>query len=376
MTRLPVVLASYEDLDRSAYSRARMARALVRQGLDVVFLGPPRRPSAGELAKLALAGGDWSPAVQRDRADGVGYLEPLDLPARRIRPLGNWDARTSLAALSALGPQGWVVVYPTGSGKPPALPHGWRLCWYLTDEFAADNPHFARREEPLLDECDLLVGVSASIVERRRARAPRTLLLPNGYDDALFPPDGPRPTVDGELAAIPHPRIGYVGAPSPTKVDLELVGRLARARPAYHFVFAGPPPEGAPARALDGLDNVHVLAPRPFEQAPALVAGLDVAFLPYRDTAVNRCCSPLKAREALALGVPVVSTPVEELQEHPGAAFVGADDDALLRHLDAVVAGDVRPDPDAVRWFTAATWDVRAAEFAAALRAPFDRSVC
>jgi glycosyltransferase involved in cell wall biosynthesis len=320
------------------------------------------------LARVALARGHWAPDPAPPRTDGVTQVTALDLPARRIPALARWDRRSFAASLAKFSPAGgWLVVFPSASGKPLDVPPGWRLCWFLIDEFAADNPHFARREAPLLSACDLFVGVSERIVAPRRALVPRAAVLPNGYDERLFRNDAQRPAPDPQILALPAPRLGYVGAITRTKVDVELVLRVARARPRYSIVLVGECPEPHDAERLASLPNVHLLPPRAPHDVAGVVSALDVCFLPYLGTAVNLACSPLKAREALALGVPVVSTPVDELREHPRACFVGADDAELLAHLDAVVAGRLRADPVAVRWFTDATWDVRARQFIALL---------
>lgn len=363
-----IAIVSYESLDDSAYCAARLARALARGGSDVLFFEHPRPPRLRELARVALSGGAWAPVPAPPRDDGVTQVTGLDLPARRVPTLARWDERSFATSLSRFAPDGgWLVVFPTASGKPPKAPPGWKLCWFLIDEFAADNPHFARREQPLLAACDLFIGVSERIVAPRRARVPRAAVLPNGYDERTFHREGPGAAPDPVVDALPRPRLGYVGAVIRTKVDVELVLRVAAARPAWSIVLAGECPEPDDVRRLTAQPNVHLLPPRGYRDVAGLVAALDVCFLPYLGTAINLACSPLKAREAMALGVPVVSTPVDELREHPRACFVGADDAELLAHLDAVVAGRLAPDPDAVRWFTDATWDVRARQLLALL---------
>ena len=158
--------------------------------------------------------------------------------------------------------------------------------------------------------------------------------------------------------------MGYVGAVSPTKIDAALVERVARARPGTSFVFVGPRPDRGAFAAVEQLRNAHFFDARPRERLPAVYTALDACLLPYRDSPMNRACSPLKVREALALGIPIISTLVAELAEHPGAATVCASDDELLSAIDAAGRGELRLDPAAARWFTDATWDVRAREFA------------
>ncbi len=355
-----IVLVAHEELEGSVYPWALLATALGRAGRSPLYVGAPRKPTAAELLRVAAARGDWSPEPEAG-PDGVATVRPLDLPARRVEALSRWDRVSLERAVRDHAETGWVVVFSSALGKPWPHPPGWRLCWFPIDEFAAGDPRFAAREERMLAECDLLVSVTETVVAPRRERVPAAAVLPNGYDAALFRP-GVAP--DPEIAALPGPRVGYVGVVSHTKVDVDLVARLAAARPDVSFVLAGPVPDPAFLAPCAALPNVHVVAPRAREAVPPVYAALDACLLPYRDTPMNRACSPLKAREAVAMGIPLIATPVDELRAHPGCGVVGQDEAALLDAVDALAAGRLAVDADAARWFTDGTWDARAAEFA------------
>lgn len=357
--RPAVALIAYQELDTTVHVWARLARALARIGVEPLYVDAWRRPSAGELVRVAASRGAWAPPPEATRADGVTVVRPLDLPAQRFEAAALWDRRSLEQILLDHAPTGWAIVFSSAIGKPWPRPDGWRLCYFPVDDFADEDAAFAERERRILSDCDLLIGVSEAVVAPRRSQVPHAAVLPNAYDAELFDPAGTER--DDEVAALPGPRFGYVGTLRSSKVDLELVERLAAARPHASFVFVGAVEEEAARDRLEPLANVHVLDPRPREGVAAVLRSLDACLLPYADTTMNRACSPLKAREALALGVPVVSTPVEELLAHPQAVFVGRTDDELLRHLDAVMDG-ARPDADAARWFSGPTWIDRARE--------------
>lgn len=359
-----LALVAYDDLDRTVHTWARLALALGGLGEEPLFVDRLRAPTAVELARLAAARGAWAPPVEPARADGVTVFRPLDLPARRFSGPARWDRTCLETAILRHAPRGWTIVFSSALGKPWPRPEGHRLCYFPVDEFAAEDPAYARREERMLAECDLLVSVSEAVVRPRRERVRRAAVLPNGYDPELFDPT--RDEVDVEVAALPGPRFGYVGTLRSSKVDLGRVERLAHARPDASFVFAGSVEEAAAAERLGRVPNVHVLEPRPREGVAAVLRALDACLLPYADTPMNRACSPLKAREALALGVPVVSTAVEELLAHPGAVAVGHSDDELLEALDA--APGAHPDPQAAAWFTGPSWTDRARQLLSILR--------
>ena len=114
-----------------------------------------------------------------------------------------------------------------------------------------------------------------------------------------------------DLAAIPRPRIGFIGLIR-SWVDLELIAAVARRRSSWQFVMIGDSTEDlAPCR---DLPNVHFLGNRPYGTLPAYCCGLDAAIIPFRLNDLTRAVNPIKLREYLSAGLPVVSTPLPEVQ--------------------------------------------------------------
>jgi len=64
---------------------------------------------------------------------------------------------------------------------------------------------------------------------------------------------------------------------------------------------------------LQGMSNVHVLGGRPYEELPAYCRGFDVGLIPFRMNRLTRAVNPIKLREYLAAGLPVVSAPLPEV---------------------------------------------------------------
>jgi glycosyltransferase involved in cell wall biosynthesis len=114
------------------------------------------------------------------------------------------------------------------------------------------------------------------------------------------------------------PRVGFVGAISSYKVDFELLRQLAEANPWWSFVLIGSVGEGDPcteSSLLKGLDNLHLLGSRSYDDLPAYMASFDVALIPAPINSYTRSMFPMKFFEYLAAGVPVVATPLPALVE-------------------------------------------------------------
>jgi glycosyltransferase involved in cell wall biosynthesis len=67
---------------------------------------------------------------------------------------------------------------------------------------------------------------------------------------------------------------------------------------------------------LRGLPNVHLLGQKSHDELPAYCRGFDVGLIPYRIDSEVKFINPLKLREYLSAGVPVVSTSMPEVQPY------------------------------------------------------------
>jgi glycosyltransferase involved in cell wall biosynthesis len=126
------------------------------------------------------------------------------------------------------------------------------------------------------------------------------------------------------------------------------------------FVYLGP--RQLARGELDALPNVRFLPPVAYDDVPAVLAELDVAVLPYVRSELTERMNPLKLRELLAAGVPVVATPLPEVRPYRPEVRVASDRDEWLAQLgDAIREGREQAEERAAR-VRGEGWDVRAEE--------------
>jgi hypothetical protein len=77
-----------------------------------------------------------------------------------------------------------------------------------------------------------------------------------------------------------------------------------------------------------------VLGRRPYESLPAYCKGFDVGLIPFVLSELTLCANPLKAREYLAAGLPVVSTDLPEVAVLPECR-VGRSHEEFLQLLES-----------------------------------------
>ena len=173
----------------------------------------------------------------------------------------------------------------------------------------------------------------------------------------------------------PTPVAGYVGVID-ERLDLDLLGDLAAALPDWQLRIVGPVAKIDPA-SLPQAPNLAYPGPAGYEALPEVMAGFDVALMPFALNEATRSISPTKTLEYLAAGLPVVSTRVPDVVADHGRVVELADDGAgfaaacrrARRAREAAGSAGRAADVDAL--LRRQTWDSIAARMAALLeRAP------
>jgi glycosyltransferase involved in cell wall biosynthesis len=268
-----------------------------------------------------------------------------------------------------------VVVSPVWSPWLEALPFR-RVIYDCIDELAVHVPRpelgpvFAEWEERLINRSDGAVVTAQRLGEALRARRSglTVALIRNGVDVERFrslAASTPRPADAGLLG---RPIVGFVGALY-AWIDWELIGATARQLPEFEFVLVGPT-DGRKARSrVPRLPNVRLVGPRPYELVPAYLDAFDVCWVPFKQDAVGQAANPVKIYEYLALGKPVVTTPVADTESFGGLVQVARRPDEMVAQLR--LALDPAPGIAAARIEFARqnSWDARASQYVNLLHA-------
>ncbi|MEU1588172.1 glycosyltransferase [Micromonospora sp. NPDC005710] len=195
------------------------------------------------------------------------------------------------------------------------------LDWTFTRPW--NRPHLRRALRSAVGAADLVLASSAALPDRMPASDPAPVVLANGCDPDRFSPDGP---VAPWLLSLRRPLIGYSGAVDTRAFDADLVATVARAHPEWTFVLIGPSTRAGRA-PLTGLSNVELVDSVRFADVPGILRACDVTIIPYRVGGLIDYVHPKKCYEYLALGKPVVATPLPALRAL-GDTIALADDPA------------------------------------------------
>lgn len=236
--------------------------------------------------------------------------------------------------------------------------------YYCVDEWSMfgylDRDQTVAAERTLLAKVDAVFAINGALADAKRAVNPSTFESPHGVDHDLFARAlAPETVVPRDLAALPHPRLGFYGTLRDW-VDFELLAHIARERPTWQLALIGQ--ELCDTSAIRGLPNVHLLGQKPHHELPAYCKGFDVGIIPYRIDERMQFVNPLKLREYLSAGLPVVSTPVPEVRRYPALARIAATPDGFIAAVEQALR-EGTPERRAARSAAMATetWAARVA---------------
>jgi glycosyltransferase involved in cell wall biosynthesis len=184
--------------------------------------------------------------------------------------------------------------------------------YYCGDDFGSlagvDHQVVTEKEVQLVRKVKYIFTASEALLDK--FPKDKTITIPHGVNYALFnEKQGKRP------ADLPPGKsiVGFYGSIS-TWIDQELILHAAKMLPDWNFVFIG-----HIECNIDNLlkvSNIHFIGAKNHCDLPNYIQHWNVALLPFKDNKQIQMCNPLKLREYLASGTPIVSTHFNALDEY------------------------------------------------------------
>jgi glycosyltransferase involved in cell wall biosynthesis len=147
------------------------------------------------------------------------------------------------------------------------------------------------------------------------------------------------------------------------RMDTAFVRAAAERLPGGTLLFVGP--QDNPDPELLRLPRVRTLPPVAYDDLPAVAARSAVLVMPYADLPVTRAMQPLKLKEYLATGKPVVASALPSTQSWADCLDLAATPDAFAAAVLARLARGLPAEQRAARSrLEAEGWDAKAEQFA------------
>jgi glycosyltransferase involved in cell wall biosynthesis len=214
------------------------------------------------------------------------------------------------------------------------------VVYHCVDEYSAfagvPRQALIRMEEDLLRRADLVITSGEKLRDERARTNRNTHFIPHGVDaDHFARALDPTLEIPDDVRDVRRPVVGFFGLLADW-VDIDLFRALAEARPDWSVVLLGK--ATTDVSALRGIPNVHILGQKPYEALPAYCRAFDVGIIPFRMNELTVRANPLKLREYLAAGLPVVSSPLPEVARYDGLVRLASTREEFLTAIEASLA--------------------------------------
>jgi glycosyltransferase involved in cell wall biosynthesis len=202
-----------------------------------------------------------------------------------------------------------------------------------------DATKISEYDRKLKAKSDMTIYVNASLYEEERSQCKEAFFLDHGVDFELFASVDPDHQKPPDIASIPKPIVGYFGALDEHKLDANFIEEVVDLLPDASFVFVGK--ESSHLSRLRKKKNVWLLGQKTYEQIPHYGKCFDVAIIPWRKSRWTQAANPIKLKEYLALGKPLVSTPAfTELQAYRDFVYEASTPEEFVRCIEKALAED------------------------------------
>jgi glycosyltransferase involved in cell wall biosynthesis len=232
--------------------------------------------------------------------------------------------------------------------------------FYCIDEYAklpdVDSRSILAMDNRLSSEADIVFVCSKGLLDSHLPLNRNTHLSPHGVDTDLFAGAAGEDTqTPSETQKWTRPIIGFWGLVD-RWVDLSIVEHIARSRPDWTLVFIGR--TAVDVSALAALENVHFVGIKPYSALPGWAKAIDVCILPFAQNSLMLNSSPLKLREYLATGKPIVSVPLPDVQQFGALVETASDGPGFVQAISRCLSQDSR-EQSILRQkaVTGCTWD-------------------
>ena len=290
-------------------------------------------------------------------------LSPFSIPGETGARLSNWllapQIRLAARRAGIRRPLLWIHC-PAGDALTDRILAS-HVVMQRTDRFEAfpeaDPTVVARQIAYLKARADLVIYAAPHLMADEAGEVARQALITHGVDVERFSAAGKATgSVPADVAAIPSPRVGFIGGIDAHTFDPPLFKLVAERLADVNFVMIG----GSSLEASwCQLPNVHFLGRKPYDVVADYMASCDCLIMPWNQSDWIKACNPIKLKEYLAVGRPVVTTDFAALDgwrdlvtvAHGPEDFANGIRRALSTPYDAAAAR---------RRVAAETWDAKA----------------
>jgi len=217
-----------------------------------------------------------------------------------------------------------------------------KMIYYCVDDWSkfsfVDRRLVTQMETDLVKKVDIVIASAKELYEQKRRHNSNTHLVHHGVDykhfsksmrdDCLVPAD---------VKDIKKPIIGFFGLIHEW-IDLSLIKGIAESRPEWAIVMIGK--VSIDVTDLSELPNVHFLGQKDYKDLPGYCKAFDVAVIPFKINELTMSVNPIKLREYMAAGLPVLSTALPEVMKYRDMVNICDSIDNAVVKIESILSSE------------------------------------
>ena len=190
--------------------------------------------------------------------------------------------------------------------------------YYCTDQYSqfesVDTSVVLQQEQDLCRRADLVFATANSLVEDKKSLNPSTYLASHGVEyDHFAQAMDERTSIPADIRDLPHPIIGFFGVIADW-CDQRLICATAEKHPEWSIVLVGK--STVETTSMEKFNNIHMVGRKPYCELSGYCKGFDIGIIPFVINELTYHVNPIKLREYISGGLPVVSTPMPEVKPY------------------------------------------------------------
>lgn len=238
--------------------------------------------------------------------------------------------------------------------------------YYCVDEFSKWpgmlKETLSKMEEELLERVDLILTTSFELFKSKKSSRCPTYMLSHGVDVEHFRKCSLRETdVPFEIQRIKKPIIGYFGL-FDERIDLGILKYISSVHSDWSIVILGK--VIANTDGLRDFTNIYFLGSVDYDVVPNYAKAFDVCILPYLINELTLNINPLKLKEYLAIGKPIVTTSLPEAERYADVIKIANSKEDFVRAIETCLEDkNTEMIEKRQKLILDESWEVKAEEF-------------
>jgi len=351
-----IICISSIDWDFNWQGHQEIMATFAKNGNRVLFIENTgvRAPNLKDIQRLIKRTIDWFKSFKgfRNEMENLYVYSPVILPfpySRIARWINNYmlvkPIKRWMEAMEFYDPIVWSFL-PTGTALDIIDNIDKKLLvYYCIADFnkLVGNPKkVMKTESKLIRKSNLIFAQGKVLQDKCKRLNDNVYISPFGVKIETFKEFQHMPDkVPNDIKNINSPIIGYIGGIH-KEVDFGLIKFIAEVYPEWSLVLVGP--VQTDISKINSLPNVFLLGKKDFLKLPDYISKFDVAIIPYAKSGYTMTVFPTKLNEYLAMGKPVVSSYLPEIEtfneKYGSIVYVAKNQEEFARCIERAINED------------------------------------